>query len=109
MRAFDTEITPVFRAAPSGLLTMYALFRTQTLHIKEACVALLNENVLKNYSITLDCTKDTYIMRVTPTRPEDTAVSVAEDEICEAVAQLEFPDELHQILLAAPNLLSSFQ
>lgn len=95
LRASGHAILPVFEVGPAGNLTMFTLFKNTVVHIGENCLRMLTDN-LPEYVITLDCVKQTYVLRFTPTHPERPMVNMRETQICEAVAALDLTDELRE-------------
>lgn len=86
---------------------MYTLFKNENLHIGEACLRLIIDNML-NYKVTLDCIKQTYVLKFEPIYPETNTMTVQEVEICEAVTSLDYTDEIKQEIVNGQELVAGF-
>lgn len=100
------EIFPIFKIdRNTSLLIMFVIFKSDTLHLGEACLRTLTEN-LSNYRMRIDCVKKTYVLAFVPLAPEPRSLSVQEDSICEAVSALDYSDELKQEIAWGTSLVS---
>lgn len=95
VKSLYKDILPVFTMNQKKSLTMYILFKESHLHIGENCLRLLTDN-LTSYLITLDCVKQTYMLKLSPVQPEEKIVNVRENQICEAISALDCTDELRE-------------
>ncbi|AJG42996.1 hypothetical protein KM481_gp66 [Harp seal herpesvirus] len=107
LKTMCSDVVPLFTQGENNMLTMYATFKTESLHIGETCLRLLTDNMI-NYKITIDCIKKTYVIKFFPQHPEEKTPSVPETSICESIASLDFTDELKQELVNGHQIISNF-
>ncbi|ARW78132.1 nuclear egress lamina protein [Common bottlenose dolphin gammaherpesvirus 1 strain Sarasota] len=106
LRTFCPDSFPVFVENGNKCLTMFVVFKARLLHISEECLRLLSSN-LQAYSVSIDCSQKAYIVKVSPVLPEEKTVILAEDSICEAVASLDYSDELKQEFKHSTGIVSN--
>ncbi|ATA58301.1 nuclear egress lamina protein UL31 [Eptesicus fuscus gammaherpesvirus] len=105
LKTFCHDPLPIFtESTETGLLSMYAIFKTKSLHVSESCLRLLTDN-LPAYSVVLDCVHDQYVLALRPTGAPERTVSVADASICEAVASLDYTDELKQEIITGTAIV----
>lgn len=106
LRTMCEDVFPIF-VEMDKKLCMYTLFKNENLHIGEACLRLIIDNML-NYRVTLDCIKQTYVLKFEPIYPETNTMTVQEVEICEAVTSLDYTDEIKQEIVNGQELVAGF-
>lgn len=98
------DILPVFEVNAEKNLTMYLIFKPSHVHIGENYLRLLTDN-LPDYMITMDCIKQTYILKFYPLHQEQKILNARENFICEAIAALDCTDELREEISKGLNLI----
>ncbi|UTM04535.1 nuclear egress lamina protein [Equid gammaherpesvirus 2] len=104
LRALCDDVFPIFKDTENGLC-MFALFKTDDLHVSETCLRHLVDNLI-HYRVTLDCVKHTYMLKFSPIRAEANGMTIQEVEICEAITGLDFTDEIKQEIISGQELVS---
>ncbi|BBB06523.1 nuclear egress lamina protein [Rhinolophus gammaherpesvirus 1] len=107
LRTLCEDVFPIFVEGDKGLLCMYTIFKQDNLHIGEACLRLLIDNLV-NYKVTLDCIRQTYVLKFEPLCAETNTMAVQEQEICESVTGLDYTDEIKQEIVNGQELVSDF-
>ncbi|ALE14785.1 ORF69 [Felid gammaherpesvirus 1] len=107
LKTFYQDIIPLFKEGEDKTITMYVTFKMDSLHIGETCLRLLTDNI-KNYKIIIDCIKQVYVIKIFPQNPEEKTPTIPENSICDAVAALDFTDELKQELINSYELIAAF-
>lgn len=102
-QAFN-DILPIFEVNAEKTLTMYLIFKPTNVHIGENYLRLLTDN-LSDYIITMDCVKQTYILKFYPLHQEQKILNARENSICEAIAALDCTDELREDIARGLNLI----
>lgn len=103
---YKQPLIPVFTPGENGL-AMFLLFDdAKTLHVNEQCIRLAADNLIY-YSITFDCLQGTYVMALRPEYRECQKINIAEDDICAAVAALDYSDEIKEAIIENTNKICS--
>ncbi|AAC58117.1 ORF69 [Alcelaphine gammaherpesvirus 1] len=106
LKKFYPQIFPIF-TANGPMLTMYIIFTSLTLHVSEAVLRILTDNV-ENHNLSADCYKGHYILSIEPQALEESNLNVCVTKICDLVAQLDFSDELKQEYVNGSTLIANF-
>nr|BEG23065.1 nuclear egress lamina protein [Macronycteris gammaherpesvirus 1]BEG23144.1 nuclear egress lamina protein [Macronycteris gammaherpesvirus 1] len=106
LRTICEDVFPIFQVCGSSL-QMYTLFKSSHLHIGVTCLRFLVDNLI-NYKVTLDCIKQTYVLKFFPLTQETNTMTVQETEICEAVTSLDYTDEIKQEISSGQELVADF-
>ncbi|AAD21403.1 unknown [Macaca mulatta rhadinovirus 17577] len=106
LKTFGHDPLPIFTVDADERLALWAVFHTRDLHLGETSLRLIMDN-LPNYDITVDCIKQTYIMKFTPSRPDNATVTVPVNSICEAVATLDCTDEFREEIQRGTAIINS--
>lgn len=107
LRTLCEDVFPIFVEGDKGLLCLYTIFKQDNLHIGEACLRLLIDNLV-NYKVTLDCIRQTYVLKFEPLCAETNTMAVQEQEICESVTGLDYTDEIKQEIVNGQELVADF-
>ncbi|AMA67427.1 nuclear egress lamina protein [Vespertilionid gammaherpesvirus 1] len=106
LRNLCEEMFPVFLEKENSLI-MFTIFNHENLHIGEICLRLLTDN-LPEYKITIDCIKQSYVIKFDPISVESKGASNSETAICEAISALDYTDEIKQEILNGQQLVAGF-
>lgn len=105
LKQFCQQIFPIFNETFNGLINMFIIFKSENLHIGETCLRLLTDK-LPGYNLSIDCVRQTYILKFSPKSQEERSLTVPEDSICDAVSTLDYTDELKEEILNGSILVS---
>ncbi|AGY30756.1 ORF69 [Retroperitoneal fibromatosis-associated herpesvirus] len=105
LRTFGHDPLPIFITS-NNMLTLFLIFKTRELHLGETTLRLLMDN-LPNYRVSVDCLKQSYVIRFAPDHRDTEAMTVPVHTICEAVAALDCTDELRDDIQKGTALVTS--